>query len=150
MTCKWKFLNPGQTLDECDVQDNDTIVLRLCRHVENAKGTGRGSAFPTTWIGFLSDPTTGRMRWQGPVSILMRILVDSNAPLSERIAAYCAFGGNLRELDPALYPAFEDGLYGIITLGEDATGSREMQLVEERLIAMMHSIETGEHRGSQQ
>ena len=48
LTCKWKFLNPGQTLGECGVQDNDTIVLRLRQH---AKGNGKG--VPTPVIGYL-------------------------------------------------------------------------------------------------
>ena len=149
LTCKLKFLNPGQTLGECDVQDNDSIIVRLRRHVENAKGEGKGSAAPTPVIGLLLDTDTGRMRWQGPVSILIRTLIDTNAPLAKRVAAYCAFGDKLRQTDPTLYPAFEDGLFGIVAFGEDAVGSREMQLLDEHLIAMMHSIETGQLRGSQ-
>ena len=90
------------------------------------------------------------MVWQGPVSALIRALIDSNEPLAKRVTAYCAFGDKLRETDPALHSAFEDGLFGIVTLGQDAVGSHELQLAEERMIAMMHSIETGQLRGSQQ
>ena len=102
----------------------------------DGKGKGKGNC-------------THRIRLRCPVSVLMRILVDMGVPLRERINTYNALAAAVAQNTPHMLAVFQTELNVIINLGETLDGSAEMQVLEGRLITLMHGIETGQFQNNQ-
>ena len=92
---------------------------------------------------------TSRMRLRCPVSVLMRTLIDIGVPLRERINTYNVFADAVAQHTPHMLAVFRMELSVIINLGETLDGSAELQVLEDRLIALMHGIETEQFQSSQ-